>query len=256
MGAPTLSLSLEHNHITAKKTFSATLTVSWEGDADQYLVEPPQLTLPEDIEEIGTASRSITRGDQYRLEYRFDLRTEKEGDYEIKPVELSFWAKGNTAVETVKTEALRFSVTSFTLTHYVRYWPLGVLLAIIFLSLFIALIVLITKNKRQRSDHRVETPSIKETIIGELQECHSYKISGDWENYLKKAIAIRNKLPTEDTGGKALEMLDHLAERVHYGGLHPTTEEINHIQRQLEHAIKSAFPSGTDKDRDTIAFRQ
>ena len=67
-GAPALSLSLDDKHITTNKTFSSTLTVSWEGDADQYLVEPPQLTLPEDIDEIGTASRSITRGDQYILE--------------------------------------------------------------------------------------------------------------------------------------------------------------------------------------------
>ncbi len=158
-------------------------------------------------------------------------------------------------METVKTEALRFSVTSFNLTRYGRYWPLGVL-AIIFLSLFITLIVLSTKKKRQGSDHGVETPSIKETITRELRECDSYKITGDWENYLKKAIAIRDKLPTKDTGGKAMETLDSLAERVHYGGLHPTTEEINQIQRQLEHALKSAFPSDTDKDMDSIAFRQ
>jgi hypothetical protein len=255
LGAPTLSLSLDNKYITAKKTFSSTLTVSWKGDADQYLIEPPQLTLPEDINEIGTASRSITRGDHYLLEYRFDLRAEKEGDYVIKPVEISYWEKGNNNVERVKTEALGFSVTAFNLTNYVRYWPLGVLV-IIFLSLFITLIVLSKKKKRQKSDHGVETPSIKETITRELRECHSYKMTGDWENYLKKAIAIRDKIPTEDKGGKTMETLDSLAERVHYGGLHPTTEEINRIQRQLEHALKTAFPNDTDKDMDTIAFRQ
>jgi len=254
-GAPALYLSLDNKHITTNKTFSSTLTVSWKGDADQYLVEPPQLTLPEDIDEIGTASRSITRGDHYLLEYRFDLRAKKEGDYVIKPVEISYWAKGNNSAETIKTESLHFSVTSFNLTAYGNYWLLG-LLAIIFLSLFIALIVLSTKKKRQRRDHGVEAPSIKETIIRELRECDSYKIMGDWENYLKKAIAIRDKLPAEDKGGKAMETLDSLAERVHYGGLHPTTEEINRIQRQLENALKSAFPNDTDKDMDSIAFRQ
>ena len=89
-----------------------------------------------------------------------------------------------------------------------------------------------------------------------MRECHSYKITGDWENYLKKAIAIRDKLPTGDKGGKAMQALDSIAERVHYGGLHPTTEEINHIQRQLEHAIKNAFPKEKDKEMETIAFRE
>ena len=254
-GAPTLSLSLDNKHITAKKTFSSTLTVFWKGDADQYLIEPPHITLPEDISDMGTASRSITRGDQYLLEYRFDLRAEKEGDYVIEPVEISYWEKGSTTVEKVKTEPLRFSVTTFKLTNYGRYWPLGVLV-IIFLSLFIILIVLSTKKKRQGSDHGLETPSIQQTITRELKECHTYKITGDWENYLKKAIAIRDKLPTEDKGGKAMETLDSLAERVHYGGLHPTTEETNLIQRQLEHALKNAFPKDTDKEMETIAFRK
>jgi hypothetical protein len=254
-GAPTLSLSLDDQHITAQKTFTATLTLSWKGEADQYLIEPPQLTLPEDINETGTASRSITREDHYLLEYRFDLRAEKEGDYVIEPVEISYWEKGNKTVQIVKTEALPFSVTTFTFTSYGNYWLIG-LLAIIFLSLFTVLIVLSKKKKRHRSDHRIETPSLKEMITRELKECHSYKITGDWENYLKKAIAIRDKLPTEDKGGKAMETLDNLAERVHYGGLHPTTEEINHIQRQLEHALKNAFPKEKDKEMETIAFRE
>ena len=254
-GAPSLSLSLDDQHITAKKTFSATLTVSWKGDADQYLLEPPQVILPEEMNEIGTASRSITREDHYLLEYRFDLRAEKEGDYVIRPVEISYWEKGNNTVQMAKTEALPINVTAFTLTTYGRYGLIG-LLATIFLSLFITLIVLSKKKKRQGSDHGTDTPSLKETITRELRECHSYKITGDWENYLKKAIAIRDKLPTEDKGGKAMETLDSLAERVHYGGLHPTTEEINQIQRQLEHALKNAFPKEKDKELETIALRE
>lgn len=254
-GAPTLSISLDDQHITAKKPFTATLILSWKGEADQYLIEPPQLTLPEDINETGTASRSITRADHYLLEYLFDLRAEKEGDYVIEPVEISYWEKGTNTAEIVTTEALRFSVTTFNLTNYGSYWLIG-LLAIIFLSLFITLIVLSKKKKRQGYDQGIETPSLIETITQELRECHSYKITGDWENYLKKAIAIRDKLPTEDKGGKAMETLDSLAERVHYGGLHPTTEEINHIQRQLEHALKNAFPKEKDKEMETIAFRE
>ena len=255
-GAPTLSLSLgDDQHITPKKTFTATLTLSWKGDADQYLIEPPQLTLPQDISETGTASRSITREDHYVLEYHFYLRAEKEGNYVIEPVEISYWEKGNNTVQMVKTEALSFSVTTFTFTDFGNYWLIG-LIAIILLSLFITLIVLSKKKKRQEREHGIEPPSLRETISQELRACHSYKITGDWENYLKKAIAIRDKLPTEDKGGKAMDTLDSLAERVHYGGLHPTTEEINHIQRQLEHALKNAFPQEKDKDMETIAFRE
>lgn len=253
-GAPTVSLSSASKHITTNKTFSSTLTVSWKGDPDQYLVEPPRLTLPEGIKEIGSASRSITSGNHHLLEYRFDLRAEKEGDYVIKPVEVSYWAKGNNAADTARTEALGFSAISFNLTRYESYWPLGVL-AVIFLSLSITLIVLSTKKKRKRAALGSETPALKETLSRELRECHAYKITGDWENYLRRAIALRDKLPPGDRRGEILEKLDHLAERVHYGGIHPTTDEINRIQRQLEQSLKSVFPHKTDKDGDTTQFQ-
>lgn len=255
VAAPAVSLSLGTDHITTGKPFSSTLTVSWKGDPDQYLVEPPHLTLPENIEEVGTASRSITRGDHFLLEYSFELRAGREGDYVIEPVAISFWAKGATTAETVKTESLHFTVTAFSLTRFLKYWQVTGI-GIIFLSLFITIIVLFTKKKREKRNPGRVTPSLQETITRELQSCSSYKITGDWEKYLTMAIAIRNKLPTEQRGGKAMETLDRLAEKVHYGGLHPTTEEINHIQRHLEHAVRSAFPDNSDEDGESMPLRQ
>ena len=66
------------------------------------------------------------------------------------------------------------------------------------------------------------------------------------------AIAIRNQLPTEVKG---LAVLDKLAERIHYGGFCPNTEEINLIHRQLEQAVKSVSTEDSDKKLDGIALR-
>ena len=49
-GAPVLSLSVDTGSIVVRKPFCIELTISWKGDADQYLVETPvsytHLTLP------------------------------------------------------------------------------------------------------------------------------------------------------------------------------------------------------------------
>ena len=92
-------------------------------------------------------------------------------------------------------------------------------------------------------------------IAGELEQCNAYKIKGDWGNYLKKILSIHNKLPTQDKTGTIMKDLDTLVEKVIYGGLHPTPEEINLIQRQIEKAFKSAFPKDGDKDLDGIKLR-
>ena len=78
------------------------------------------------------------------------------------------------------------------------------------------------------------------------------EIKGDWKNYIQTALAIRNQLPTEVKG---LEALDKLAERIHYGGFRPNTEEINLIHRQLEQAVKRVSTKDPDRALEGIALR-
>jgi len=251
-GAPTVSLYLDRDPILVNKIFSFELTLSWEGDAEQYLVAPHHIIFPEGIEERDSSFSSVSKGEHYLLSYKYNLYAQKEGEYIFKPIEISYWEKGNNKEEKIKTEALHFEVTSFSIAKLGRYWLLGVLI-IILLGLFITLIVLYKKKKRLSDDQRSDITATREIMANELEQCNAYKIKGDWESYFKKVISIRNKLPTQDEGGKIMEHLDTLAERVTYGGLLPTPEEINLIQRQLEKAFKSTFPN--NKDSDGIELR-
>jgi len=70
---PVVSLSLNKDTIVAHKIFLLELTVSWKGDADQYLVAPPQVTLPEGIEERGSSFSSTSKGEHYLLNYKYNL---------------------------------------------------------------------------------------------------------------------------------------------------------------------------------------
>lgn len=237
IGAPRVSLSLDKNTISPQKTFSCELAVSWEGDADQYLVDRPHLKFPEGITEVGSSSSSTTTGNSYILRYRYDLQAEKEGTYVLKPVEISYWAKGNNTEEKVSTEELTIKVTSFNLLQFGRNWLVPIGFTIILISLFGTLIVLPLK-KRRRSRHQKKPTSLKSAIERDLSYCNACKIKGDWESYIQKALAIRNQLPMDVKG---LETLDRLAENIRYGGFRPIPEEINLIHRQLEQAVKSAF---------------
>ena len=251
IGAPRVSLSLDKNTISPQKTFSCELAVSWEGDADQYLVDRPHLKFPEGITEVGSSSSSTTTGNSYILRYRYDLQAEKEGTYVLKPVEISYWAKGNNTEEKVSTEELTIKVTSFNLLQCGRNWLVPIGVTIILISLFCTLIVL-TLKKRRRSRHQKKPTSLKSVIERDLSYCNACKIKGDWESYIQKALAIRNQLPMDVKG---LETLDRLAENIRYGGFRPTTEEINLIHRQLEQAVKSAFTNNQDNASDGIARR-
>ncbi len=252
--APAVSLSLDRDIILANKTFSLELIASWEGDSDRYLIAPPQISFPEGIEEKSSSFSTTSKEGHYSLYYKYQLLAQKEGEYVLKPIEISYWEKGNNKEEKVKTEALHFKVTSFSTAYLTRFWLPGTLIAI-FLGLFSALVVLYKKKKRLSDGQKSDATITRELIAGELEQCNAYKIKGDWGNYLKKILSICNKLPTQDKTGTIMEDLDTLVEKVTYGGLRPTTEEINLIQRQIEKAFKSAFPKDGDKDLEGIKLR-
>lgn len=252
--APTISLSLNKDTVSVNKIFACELTISWKGDADQYLIAPPHLKLPESIAEKGSSFSSTSEGEHYLLSYKYNLNAQKEGEYVITPLEISYWEKGENIEEKIKTEALHFKVTSFNILSLVRHWRLGALLTI-FIGLFSVLIVLYKKKKRGSDDQRSVNNVTREMMVSELEQCKVYKLKGDWGNYLNKVLSIRNKLPLQDKGGKIMEDLDTLAEKVTYGGFRPPAEEINLIQRQLEKAFKNAFPNDKDKGFDGIKFQ-
>ena len=252
--APAVSFSFDRGNILVNKIFSLELIASWEGDSDRYLIAPPQISFPEGIEEKGSSFSTTSKEGHYSLYYKYQLLAQKEGEYALKPIEISYWEKGNNKEEKVKTNALHFKVTSFSSTYLTRFWLPGILIAV-FLGLFIALAVLYKKKKRLSNGQKSDATITRELIAGELEQCNAYKIKGDWGNYFKKILSIRNKLPNQDKIGTLMEDLDTLVEKVTYGGLHPTSEEINLIQRQIEKAFKSAFPKDGDKDLDGIKLR-
>ena len=253
-GAPTVSLYLDKGTIYTNRNFSFELALSWEGDADQYLVAPPQITLPAGIEEKDCSFRSVNRGDRYSLHYRYDFFAQQEGDYHIQPIEISYWEKGNNKEEKIKTEVLNFKVTSFSIINLDKYWLLFIL-AIFLLSLFMVVIVLYKRKKGGANDQKMDRVITREMILEELGQCNAYKMEGDWENYLKKVVSIRNKIPALNEDEESIKALDALVERITYGGFCPSTEEISLIQRKLERAFKNAFPDDKDNDLDGIEFR-
>ena len=253
-GAPAVSLSLDKGTIYTNRNFSFELALSWEGDADQYLVVPPQITLPAGIEEKDSSFRSVSRGDRYSLYYRYDLFSQQEGDYHIQPIEISYWEKGKNKEEKIKTEVLNFKVTSFSIINLGKYWLLFIL-AIFLLSLFMVVIVLYKRKKGVVNDQKMDSVITREMISEELDQCNAYKMEGDWENYLKKVISIRNKIPALNEDEESIQALDALVERTTYGGFCPSSEEISLTQRKLERAFKNAFPDDKDKDLDGIEFR-
>jgi len=145
--APAFSLSTEEKIILVGKPFSITLTISWEGDADEYLVETPRLKLPEGITQSSSAYSTSVADATHSLCYRYTLSAAATGDYALDPVEISYWEKTAGDARTARTEALRLTVSSRSEAALQQY-RIPVVVLLIFISLFATLFVLSTKKKK------------------------------------------------------------------------------------------------------------
>ena len=239
--APALSLSAEEGIIIAGEPFSIQLTVSWKGDAEQYLVEPPRLKLPEGITQSSSAYSASAADARYFLCYRYTLNATSTGRYMLDPVEISYWGKNDGDARTASTDALHFTVNSRSEAALQRYRVPGAAL-LIFISLFAVLFVLSTKKKRADRTLPGDGAITKEIIDRELTQCRAFKISGDWDKYIEQVIAIRSKIPSADRDEKMQSELSRLAERIQFGGYRPSENEISLMERQLEKACADTFP--------------
>jgi hypothetical protein len=148
--APALSLCMEEDIIVVGIPFFITITISWKGDAEAYLVETPRLKLPEGITQSSSAYSTSATDAMHSLRYRYTLSAAATGNYVLDPVEISYWEKSAGDSRTARTDALRFTVSSRSEAALQRYRIPGVVL-LIFISLFATLFVLSTKKKKADS---------------------------------------------------------------------------------------------------------
>ncbi len=76
--APQVEATLAAATVSTGTPFTLSITVSWQGDADQYVIVPPEPELPEGVEKISSSFVSSASADMQRMHYTFlAARTEK-----------------------------------------------------------------------------------------------------------------------------------------------------------------------------------
>jgi len=145
--SPSVSLSLNEKIIIVREPFSMELSISWEGDPEQYLVETPHLKLPQNMTQSSSSYSTSAQENRYCLRYRYTLCAATAGSYVLDPVEINYWEKDAGDARIARTDALAFIVSSWSEAVVKRYWIPGVVV-LIFISLFSMLFVLSTKKKR------------------------------------------------------------------------------------------------------------
>ena len=191
---PEISANLSQDRIPIGETALLTVSVTWVGEASEFIFTKPQPPECRGLEVIGTYQRGITYrtdGDNNQaVEYLFTLRGEEEGDGRIGPVSLSYHYPDEETVHSLSSKSLEISVTSggdgifSSFSSVLIYIGIG-LAAVIAIWLYIKLTIRRYKNKSNKviADYvqNLEADSCKE-----LDHVRKYKLRGEIDKYLEK----------------------------------------------------------------------
>jgi hypothetical protein len=250
LNPPTATYSLSHKSVAPKQRFSLDVQISWAGHFEDYLLHPPQISLPQGIQQHAMTAHTDSAQGRKLVTYRFSLEAANEGVYAIDPIELRYTPRmesepiaSRIAGPTVKVAApliYGLSRTAFS----------GVLIGVLLLGLG-AYFLLKPRTKTEVPESNSEPQY--ETGLSLFNKAKQRRHQGDLSGYLELLSQLHRQLPQ---GHQPLPNYDELIAQIRYAGYQPTTPELDQIQRVVELNLSQLRPDAHASDREILAQTQ
>jgi hypothetical protein len=250
---PTLEVSIinKKDRVPVNKTFTLDLHIYWHGDADDFIVEPPSLRLPDDITQKGMSFSTSVTGDQYNLDFHYTLSTQNKGKFLIEPVQIKYWGKGDEKERIVLTEKVEFEAITFTILGLNMIWTLTIGVVLLILAIITGVLLKDKKMLTTREGTIQNIADSKENVLKKLRMLKESKINGDTISFYRCAIEILRATAGDQN---SLNDLGKVLEQVQFGGYKPTSEELDKVFRHLVKEVENSFPNQESKELASIKY--
>ena len=231
--APQVDAALAAPTVATGTPFTLSITVSWQGAADQYIIVPPEPELPEGVEKVSSSFASSASADLQHMHYTFLLSAQKNGPYTIKPVAVKYWEKGQDKESTTESAETTFKAVQFTLVGN-NAQPVIIICLVVMAGAFAGMVFIVLRRKKARRQKAAAGGAASAGVLAadSLQQCRQCKLRGDYAGFCQAALACARLVAPQDTA--LAESLTALFEKVQFGSFRPPAEEIERLLRQLE----------------------
>lgn len=247
--APQVEATLPAATVSTGAPFTLSITVSWQGDPDQYIIVPPEPELPEGVERISSSFASSASADMQRMHYTFFLRALNKGAYTIQPAQVKYWARGEEKESTAASGEITFKAVRFALVenHTARMF----IICLVLLTAAVAGMgfVVVRRKKARMQKQAAERGTGADKQAAELlQICRQSKLRGDYAEFFKTALDLARMVAPQDSA--LTGSLAAMFEKVQFGGVRPPAEEIERLLRQLEKSSGGVLSGNKKKEPD------
>ncbi|MBN2109211.1 MAG: hypothetical protein JW832_17415 [Deltaproteobacteria bacterium] len=231
--APQVEATLAASTVSTGTPFTLSITVSWQGDADQYVIVPPEPELPDGVEKLSSSFISSASADMQTMHYSFLVRALKNGDYTIQPATVKYWARGEKKESTAASGKITFKAVRFALVENTATRVFIICVALLAVAVSGMGFVVLKRKKALRQKQAAGGETGANTQAAELlQICRQSKLRGDYAEFFKTALDLARMVAPQDSALSG--NLAAMCEKVQFGGVRPPAEEIERLLRQLE----------------------
>lgn len=243
--------ALEPATVSPSQHISFTITISWQGDADAYIIVPPAPVFPEGMKQVSSSFSSTVNSDMQRMHYCYTLKADGQGDFTIKPVQINYWEKGSDTQQSLTTEEVSAKVASFAFFKLYRTWIIAGA-ALVLAGVLIVLIVGYKKRGERKKKQSGLQQDTNRDIMEMIERCRGHKIKGDAAGFYQCALAAAQRISGDDRN--LIDSVAGMLEKVQFGGYTPPAEETDRIFRQLEKKAGGITASDAQKELDYAKY--
>ncbi|MCB1054595.1 MAG: redoxin domain-containing protein [Acidobacteria bacterium] len=252
---PTADLSLSTDTPAVGEPFELTVKLRWAGNFEEYLPQPPQVSLPEGVEQRSMSAETSSQDGKNLVTYTITLAAAEPGSYALDPVELRYTPRYG-------QEPVSSRIAGPTVTVEERTWAGLTKSELLWTGGGVAVgglaLGLVLAGWRKRRGARREEPGLETSLAAlrqRLEAARAARLSGD----ARTAALELAGLELELLGGSdpaAEARLHDILEGARYGGRTPPGPELDRMERRVERRLAELRPDPEQEERAALQLRE
>ena len=233
------------------RDFHLDIHLRWVGTLEEYLPQPPRVSLPEGLSIDDMVASSDSRDGGKVVSYRVTLRADRAGSFALDPIEMRYIpsSTGSPLVSLVEGPTVEVRASGL---KALKPLHLGLAAGLLVLTAGVAIVL-----RHRRSTVEAGPDSALQRYQGLRQRLNSGRALRLEGRHRELALLLTElELELVDDDDTERRRLEALAETFRFGGRTPPIPELEQMQRRVERRIEELQPDPEAEVRSRLQIEQ
>ncbi len=226
--------------------FTLDVRVTWAGNFEEYLLQPPRITVPEGVTQQAMTALSTSGDGNRAVTYRFTFLATEPGSYAFDPVELRYTPRFDPQPVTERLRGPTLSVLAPPL-------PTKLLVGGAIFSMVLMWGWFMRRRQSSTTTAKDIADESPDALRESLTDARRRRMEGDIAGFLEAIRAMHERFEIDDLTGQR-QAIDQWIEETRYGGHQLSGPALDQLERAVERHLITLEPSRDEAEHDAIEY--